>query len=62
MRHRGDKSSFTQALREERLRELAREGILAWSRKKLQPLDFDPPRVRGDRTIADLILEDREPS
>lgn len=43
---------------EARLQELLQAGMVAWSGHKLRPR---PPvaQVRGDRTVADLLLEDR---
>jgi prevent-host-death family protein len=44
---------------EMRQRELIEIGMAAWSGQRLS----SPPRVvraRGDRTVADLLLEDRE--
>jgi len=44
---------------ETRARELARAGLIAWSGRKLtraRPI----ARTRGKRTIAELLLEDRE--
>ncbi len=43
----------------ERTEELIRAGLLAWSGCQLEP---EVPRVpvRGEGTVADLLLEDRE--
>lgn len=44
---------------ETRTRELARAGLIAWSGRKLmraRPVT----RTRGKRTVAELLLEDRE--
>ena len=47
---------------EARLRELAQVGMVAWSGRKLaaSPALTPLPRVRGRRTVADLVLENRE--
>jgi len=42
-----------------RLRELIQAGLVAWSGRKLMPMD-PVARTRGRRTVADLLLEDRE--
>jgi len=34
-------------------------GILEWNGKPLPPVR-NPPRVRGSKTVADLLIEDRE--
>jgi prevent-host-death family protein len=44
---------------ETRLREALQTGQVAWSGRKLAPLE-PVARTRGDRTVADLLLEDRE--
>jgi prevent-host-death family protein len=44
---------------EVRLQAMAQAGLLLWSGKKLQPM-LPVARVRGDRTVADLLVEDRE--
>ena len=44
---------------EERLEAMAEAGLLEWNGQKLEPT----PRVartQGERTVADLLLEDRE--
>lgn len=46
--------------RDETLRRLEGAGVLSWSGRKLRPLGKRPPRVRGNRTISDLLLEDRD--
>lgn len=44
---------------EQRLEELVEAGILDWSGQPLP--DYAPQATpRGDRTVADLLLEDRE--
>lgn len=51
-------SPVAQSL-EEKLEAMAQAGLLQWSGKKLEPT----PRVaqnRGERTVADLLIEDRE--
>ena len=44
---------------ETRLQTMAQAGLILWSGKKLEPM---PPvvRVRGERSVADLLVEDRE--
>ena len=44
---------------EARLQLMAQAGLLQWSGKKLEPL---PPvaHTRGDRSVAELLVEDRE--
>jgi prevent-host-death family protein len=44
---------------EDRLEVLAQTGVILWSGRKLSSI---PPvaRAHGDRTVADLLLEDRE--
>ena len=43
---------------EERLEAMAQAGLIAWSGKRLEPM---PPvaRVRGEGTVADLLVEER---
>ncbi len=44
---------------EQRLEELIEVGLLEWSGQRLAP--FTPEvAARGDKTIAELLLEDRE--
>ena len=45
---------------EETLRRLGEAGVLAWSGRKLEPSRPAAPTVRGDRTVSELLLEDRE--
>jgi prevent-host-death family protein len=42
-----------------RLQMMAQAGLLQWSGKKLEPM---PPvaRTRGERSVAELLVEDRE--
>jgi prevent-host-death family protein len=42
-----------------RVQELAQAGLIAWSGKKLAPMT-PVARTQGRRTVADLLLEDRE--
>ncbi len=44
---------------ETRLDMMAQAGLILWSGKRLEPM---PPvaRVHGDRTVADLLVENRE--
>ena len=44
---------------ETRVQELTQAGLMAWSGRKLAPL-APVARTRGKRTVADLLLEDRE--
>ena len=44
---------------ETRVQELVQAGLMAWSGRKLAPL-APVARTRGKRTVADLLLEDRE--
>ena len=48
----------TQPL-EARLQAMAQAGLLLWSGRKLEPM---PPVAQGpgDRTVAELLVEDRE--
>lgn len=44
---------------EQRLNELVEVGLLEWSGQRLPP--FTPEvATRGDKTVAELLLEDRE--
>lgn len=43
----------------ERMQELVRAGLIAWNGRRLQPLK-PPAHTRGNRTVADLLLENRE--
>lgn len=44
---------------ESRVQELVQAGLMAWSGRKLAP-SAPVARTRGRRTVADLLLEDRE--
>ena len=44
---------------EDRVQELVQAGLMAWSGSKLVPM-APVARTRGTRTVADLLLEDRE--
>ena len=44
---------------EERLKAMQAAGLLEWNGQKLGPME-PVARTRGDRTVADLLLEDRE--
>lgn len=44
---------------EAQLEALSRVGLIAWSGERLPPL-VPVTRATGDRTVADLLLEDRE--
>ncbi|MFA6108085.1 MAG: type II toxin-antitoxin system prevent-host-death family antitoxin [Candidatus Latescibacterota bacterium] len=43
----------------DRIEAMAQSGLLLWSRCKLEPM-APVARVRGRRTVADLLTEDRE--
>ena len=47
---------------DDRMQELMAAGVLAWNGKKFQPQRdlASLPRTRGDKTVAELLLEDRE--
>ncbi len=44
---------------ESRLKSMSQAGVIAWSGKKLAAT-APVARIRGKRTIADLLVEDRE--
>ena len=44
---------------ETRVQELVQAGLMAWSGQKLAPMT-PVARTQGRRTVADLLLEDRE--
>ena len=44
---------------ESRLKSMSQAGVIAWSGKKLAST-APVARIRGKRTIADLLVEDRE--
>jgi prevent-host-death family protein len=44
---------------EAQMQELRRTGLVAWSGRKLNPID-PVAQTRGAQTVADLLLEDRE--
>ncbi len=44
---------------EDRLDAIAHSGLVAWNRNKLAPR-LPRARVRGTRTVAELLVEDRE--
>lgn len=44
---------------EERLQSMMEAGLLVWSGNNLEPME-PLGRVRGERTVADLLIEDRE--
>ena len=44
---------------EERMQELIQSGLVAWNGRKPQPMK-SPPRIQGKRTVAELLLEDRQ--
>ena len=47
----------TQTL-EERIEAMVQAGLILWSGKKLEPMT-PIARARGERTVADLLVEDR---
>ncbi len=44
---------------EERMAALVRAGIIQWSGRRFRPAK-PGPRVRGNRTVADIVVENRE--
>jgi len=44
---------------EAQLDALSQAGLIAWNKQKLQPL-APVAQARGERTVADLLLENRE--
>jgi prevent-host-death family protein len=48
-----------QSSPEARIAELAKAGFLQWNGKKFRPRKVSPV-VRGNTTVADLLLENRE--
>jgi prevent-host-death family protein len=44
---------------EDRIKAMQEAGLLEWNGQKLEPME-PVARTRGDRTVADLLLEDRE--
>lgn len=44
---------------EDRIEAMARSGLLRWNKRKLKRRALGP-RVKGKRTVADLLAEDRE--
>ncbi len=44
---------------EERIQAMIDSGLAEWSGKPLPPVK-NPPQVRGSKTVADLLIEDRE--
>lgn len=44
---------------QDRIEALAESGLLLWNKRKLKPM-APVARVRGKRTVADLLIEDRE--
>ncbi len=44
---------------DERVQEMIRSGLARWSGQKPTPMK-SPPRARGDRTVAELLVENRE--
>jgi prevent-host-death family protein len=49
----------TTAPVENRIEAMARSGLLLWNKRKLKPM-APVARVRGKRTVAALLVEDRE--
>jgi prevent-host-death family protein len=48
-----------QSSPQDRIAELAKAGFLQWNGKKFRPRKVSPV-VRGNTTVADLLLENRE--
>lgn len=44
---------------EEKLEAMAQAGLLRWSGKRLEPME-PVATIQGDRTVADLLIENRE--
>ncbi len=44
---------------QDRLEAMIQAGLILWSGKKLEPM-APVARARGERTVADLLVEDRE--
>ena len=44
---------------EARLKELEQAGLVAWSGRKVQPVSL-VAQTRGEKTVAEMLLEDRE--
>ncbi len=44
---------------QDRIEAMAQSGLLVWNKRKLKPLK-PVARVRGKRTVAELLVEDRE--
>ena len=49
----------TSATVEERIAAMVQGGLVAWSGKKLGPMS-PIAKARGKRTVADLLVEDRQ--
>jgi prevent-host-death family protein len=49
----------TSAPIEDRMEAMARSGLLLWNKRKLKPM-APVARVRGKRTVAEFLVEDRE--
>ena len=43
---------------QDRIEAMAQSGLLLWSKRRLEPV-APVARVRGKRTVADLLIEDR---
>jgi prevent-host-death family protein len=43
----------------DRIEAMAQSGLLAWNKRKLKPM-APVARVRGKRTVAELLIEGRE--
>ncbi len=44
---------------QDRMEAMAQSGLLVWNKRKLKPM-APVARVRGKRTVAELLIEDRE--
>ena len=49
----------TTAPIQDRMEAMAQSGLLLWNRRKLKPM-APAARVKGKRTVAGLLVEDRE--
>jgi prevent-host-death family protein len=49
----------TTAPIEDRIEAMAQSGLLLWNKHKLKPM-APVARVRGKRTVAEILIEDRE--
>ena len=45
---------------DEKLRAMVDAGLAVWNGQTLPPVTWKRPRVRGTKTVADMLIEDRE--